>query len=113
MLAAAVLVAVVLCAPAVTLAAPFYRWVDEDGTVHYTQSPPPVRSAPRGPERPAPPQSAAAAVDEVLELSGLKLQLAQLPQQLLAQAPQLQSDLSPQDRATVLRGLAGAFRLEV
>ena len=112
MLVAAVLVVVALCAPAVTVAAPFYRWVDEHGTVHYTQGPPPSRGAPGGAERVAPPQTAAAAVDEVLELSGLKLQLAQLPQQVLAQAPQLPSELSPQERAALLRALAYAFRID-
>src|SRR5213083_400359 len=111
MIVQALAVAVLLAAPAVTIAAPsFYRWVDEHGIVHYTQSPPPPRSAAPPPEGSAPSQTAAAAVDEVLELSGLKMQLAQLPQHVLAQAPSLPGELSPQERATVLRALGQAFR---
>src|SRR5438309_582833 len=85
--------------PAVT-AQTFYRWVDEHGAVHYTQSPPPRLAVPP-PAPAAPTPRNAAAVDEVLELSGLKMQLAQLPQHVLAQAPQLPLDLSPGERSAM------------
>ena len=111
---ALVTAAALLGAPASAMAAQiFYRWVDESGAVHYTQSPPPSR--PAGPPVARPVQAPATpgtAVDEVLELSGLKVQLAQLPQHVLAQAPQLPAEWSPQERSAVLRALAQAFRID-
>lgn len=45
-----------LCLPLLASAGPMYRWVDENGRVHYTQTPPPKREFKE--VAPAPPPSA-------------------------------------------------------
>jgi uncharacterized tellurite resistance protein B-like protein len=113
MVAAAVLAVLVLTTAAPAIAAQaFYRWVDENGVVHYTQQPPPARPSPGAVDRRAPTPGHAAAIDEALELSGLKTQLSQLPQHILAQAPQLPADLTHSERAALLRILAHSFRAD-
>lgn len=51
-----------------------YRWVDERGVIHYTQTPPPA--AAQAPANPA------ALVDEVLESTGVRRAIGQVPAQV-------------------------------
>lgn len=69
-----------------------YRWVDARGTVHFTQTPPPATDE-------APPRDAGALVDEVLELSGARRALAQIPGQVQAQIQQRKGQLPETDLA--------------
>lgn len=54
-----------------------YRWVDERGGIHYTQTPPPPAALP-------PATSLGALVDEVLDATGARRAIAQIPGQVQA-----------------------------
>ncbi len=54
-----------------------YRWVDERGGIHYTQTPPPPVALP-------PATSLGALVDEVLDATGARRTIAQIPGQVQA-----------------------------
>lgn len=71
-------------AHAQTTAAPAlgYRWLDAQGNIHYTQTPPP------GSARFGTPGDVAELVDDVLDLAGAKRSIAQIPVQAAAEVRQ-------------------------
>jgi hypothetical protein len=68
-----------------------YRWVDSQGSVHYSQTPP--QPSDLGPPQQASPGDLGALVDEVLELSGVRRAIADIPDGIQAQ---LQRERAPQ-----------------
>ena len=80
-----------------------YRWVDANGVVHYSDTPPQI---------PAVTGDRDALIEEALELSGIKQQLAGLAPQVAANTDLSKSPLDAQERAAVLQTLAAAFGLE-
>src|SRR3990172_5919987 len=80
-----------------------YRWVDANGVVHYSDTPPQI---------PAVTGDRDALIEEALELSGIKQQLAGLAPQVAANTDLSKSPLDAEEGAAVLQTLAAAFGLE-
>jgi hypothetical protein len=113
-----VLVAVALVSTPAPVAATVYRWVGPDGAVTYSDRPQPVASeAP--PSEPARKQSAAeretaaktgpTSADELLELSGVKTQLASAALKLGGEFKPRRAQLSPDDVAVFDQIMARNF----
>lgn len=82
-----------------------YRWVDAKGTVHYTQTQPP-------PDAVETPRDLAALVDQVLDRSGAKRAIAQIPRHVQAGIRERNAQLSPATLATLSDIMTQAFSAE-
>jgi len=82
-----------------------YRWVDANGTVHYTQIQPPPNAVET-------PRDLAELVDRVLDRSGAKWSIAQIPAQVQASILQRNVRLSPATLATLSDIMTRAFSAE-
>jgi len=101
-----------------------YRWVDENGVVTYSDRPPQPRAAPPAPDTPAAdtpaPDAAApgvvagerAAVDALLDISGLKRQLAAITTRIRNEFHQQHGQLTAQDFAQAEQIAARHVRTE-
>lgn len=111
-----VVVGALVALDAAPSAAKIYRWVDPNGNVMFSDRPPQPGEAggekDRGPSRPDAPEQrdAPQAVDEALELSGLRRHLGVVADQIQLDVQQRPGQLSPQERAAVGRIMADAFR---
>ena len=81
-----------------------YRWVDENGVVTYSDRPPQPREAPPAPDTPAADTPGAvagdrAAIDALLDVSGLKRQLAGITTRIRTEFHQQHGQLTAQDFA--------------
>lgn len=117
----AVLLGIALASPVRTDAAGAYKWTAPDGTVIYSDKPQPVVPEAAAPE-PTPPPTAAtpaaparepgsrigATADEVLEMSGVKPQLAVAPVKIAAEFKPRRS-LNAEDAAALEQILARNF----
>jgi hypothetical protein len=112
-------------------AAGVYKWVAADGSVTYSDKPQPVPAEPAPPSAPPPPPPAAAeppavtqpapapapragaaTADEVLELSGVKPQLASTPAKLAAEFKPRRGRLNAEDATALEQILARHFAAE-
>ena len=124
------LAAVVVLTAAGSAAAELYKWVGADGTVTYSDRPQPPaaesapappppatdaapapKPAPAGPPR-LPASTGPATADEVLELSGVKPQLAATPAKLAAEFKPRRGRLNAEDAAALEEILARHFAAE-
>lgn len=117
---------VVLLAAALFLGPPssdaeVYRWIDSHGVVTYSDHPPSPGDANQPPlttepEKPVAPVVAEptgpVTVDDILELSGLKRQLAGLTSHMEEQFRPQQGQMNARDRATVAHIVSRAFAPE-
>jgi Domain of unknown function (DUF4124)/Uncharacterized protein conserved in bacteria (DUF2059) len=88
-----------------------FQWVDRDGTVRYTDRPPQPGdiAAPPGAKAPT---AAPPAVQELMELSGLRQQLEWVTITTRSQIQARLGSIAAEDRAAVDRAAAEAFRAE-
>ncbi len=106
----AMLMVLGLVLPAVPAAARNYRWVDQSGNVRYSDQPPrleevaPSASIATPGAAPAPRYPVHPAVDELLEMSGLKRQMKTIALDAREQVHQSLGHLEPRD----LKGVAAA-----
>ena len=77
-----------------------YRWVDANGVVNYSDTPPPIQGVTGDRD---------ALIEEALELSGIKKQLAGLAAQVTQNTNLGKSPLDQKERAALLQALASAF----
>lgn len=102
-----------------------YRWVDAEGRVHYSNTRP---AAPAPPEAPEPARAPAAEpkalipepapgliepkalIEEVLELSGAKKQILQIPAVCQSQLSERQGRMKPADYARLSQIIAESYR---
>ena len=80
-----------------------YRWVDANGVVHYSDTPPQI---------PAVTGDRDALIEEALELTGITKQLAGLAAQVTQNTNLGKSPLDAKERAALLQALAAAFGAE-
>ena len=102
-----------------------YRWVDAEGRVHYSNTRPAAPAPPEAPEparapaaepkalvpEPAPgPIEPKALIEEVLELSGAKKQILQIPAVCQSQLSERQGRMKPADYARLSQIIAESYR---
>jgi len=89
-----------------------YRWIDKDGTVRYTDRPP--QPSELAPSQPTPPKAVVVspAVNELMDLSGLRQQLQWVALATRADLQTRLGTLAAEERASVDRVAATAFAAE-
>lgn len=89
------------------------RWVDDQGRVHYSNLRPVTPSPPESSDPAKEPADADKLIEAVLDVSGAKKQIWQIPAAVQAQVAKRRADMQPEEYVTLARIVTEAFQSEV